>query len=280
MQTLQGINGDLFLKFYFNNGKDIVLPYSSIIHIRKDFNESDIFGESPAKSLSSLMEVINTTDQGVVKAIKNSAVVKWILKFKSVLKKDDVRQQVKDFVNEYLSIDSENGGAAASDPRYDIEQVKPESYIPNAAQMDKSVQRLYSFFNVNEDIVQSNFTEDQWNAFYESEIEPVAMQLSNEFTRKIFTKRERQQGNRIIFEASSLQYASMSTKLNLVQMVDRGAMTPNEWRKVMNLAPIEGGEKPVRRLDTAVVDDSKALKGGENDNKKEENEQSNRDKGN
>ena len=36
-------------------------------------------------------------------------------------------------------------------------------------------------------------------------------------------------------------------------MVDRGAMTPNEWRKVLNLSPIEGGNKPIRRLDTALV---------------------------
>ncbi len=37
-------------------------------------------------------------------------------------------------------------------------------------------------------------------------------------------------------------------------MVDRGAMTPNEWRETMNMAPIEGGDQPIRRLDTQVVD--------------------------
>jgi hypothetical protein len=45
----------------------------------------------------------------------------------------------------------------------------------------------------------------------------------------------------------------MATKLNLVQMVDRGALTPNEWREVMNLPPIAGGDEAIRRLDTAVV---------------------------
>ena len=45
----------------------------------------------------------------------------------------------------------------------------------------------------------------------------------------------------------------MNTKLQLVQMVDRGALTPNEWREVFNLAPIKGGDEPIRRLDTAVV---------------------------
>ncbi|WP_219710395.1 phage portal protein, partial [Clostridioides difficile] len=114
--------------------------------------------------------------------------------------------------------------------------LKAESYVPNAAQMDKAVQRLYSFFNTNEKIIQSKYTEDEWRAYYESEIEPVGLQLSNQYTEKLFTKKERSFGNKIIFEASNLQYASMSTKLNLVQMVDRGSLTPNEWRKIMNLS--------------------------------------------
>jgi hypothetical protein len=87
--------------------------------------------------------------------------------------------------------------------------------------------------------------------------EPISIQLSGEYTRKIFSRRERGFGNKIYFEASNLQCASLSTKLQLMQMVDRGAMTPNEWRETMSLAPIEGGDKPIRRLDTAVV------KGGE-----------------
>ncbi|WP_154695457.1 phage portal protein, partial [Clostridium botulinum] len=99
----------------------------------------------------------------------------------------------------------------------------------------------------------------EWNAYYESEIEPLAMQLSNEYTRKIFTRRERGFGNKIVFTANNLQYASMSTKLELRSMVDRGAMTPNEWREVLNLPPVKDGDKIVRRLDTEVVkgDDNK-----------------------
>jgi HK97 family phage portal protein len=270
VDVVEGKFGDIYLKFYFKSGKQMTVPYVDVIHLRKDFNDNDFFGESPAESLAGLMEIVNTTDQGIVKAIKNSAIIKWILKFKSVLKKEDKDAQVMDFVNNYLSIDNLNGGAAASDPRYDLEQVKPESYIPNAEQMKETVQRIYSFFNTNEKIIQSRYTEDEWNAYYESEIEPVAMQLAGEYTRKIFSRRERGHGNKIIFEASNLQYATMSTKLALVALVDRGALTPNDWRAIMGLGPIEGGDDPIRRLDTALVGESgnnKALKGGEEDGK-------------
>lgn len=266
VESIEGQYGDLFLRFTFATGKRMTIPYTDIIHLRRDFNESDLFGDAPQTTLKNLMEVINTTDQGIVKAIKNSMVIKWILKFKSVLRPEDRDIEVDKFVETFLSIDK-GKGVAASDPKYDLEQIKNESYVPNAAQMDRSIDRIYSFFNTNIKIVQSNFTEDEWNAYYESEIESLAKQLSGEYTRKIFSRKERGFGNKIIFEANSLQYASMSTKLNLVQMVDRGALTPNEWREVMNLGPVEDGDKPLRRLDTAVVGD--VQKGGENNNQGE-----------
>ena len=59
-----------------------------------------------------------------------------------------------------------------------------------------------------------------------------------------------------MFEAANLATASMATKLALKEMVDRGAMRPNEWRAVFNLAPVPGGDKLVRRLDTAEVKES------------------------
>ena len=247
-------NNELYARFRFLTGKQVVIHYDDLIHLRKDFNENDFFGEDGKKALYNIMEVINTTDQGIINAVKNSAIIKWILKFKSVLQPKDKELQVSEFVKNYLSITNE-GGAAASDPRYDLEQVKDNNFIPNAAQMKESIQRLYSYFGVNDMIVQNKYTEDDWNSFYESEIEPVIIQLSNAFTKAFFSSREKGHGNKIIFEAVNLAYASMRTKLGLVSMVDRGAMSPNEWRKIMNLPPIEGGNKPIRRLDTVPVSD-------------------------
>ena len=243
----------LWLKFTLKNGKIVTWPYSDIIHIREDFNENEVFGTPPDKALSSLMEIVTTTDQGIIKAVKNSSVVKWLLKFTSTLRPEDMEKATKDFVDNYLSIDSKVGGAAAADARYDAKQVDPKDYVPNASQTDRTVTRIYNFFHTNEKIIQAKYTEDEWISYFESEIEPIAIQLSNEFTRKIFSRRERGFGNKIVFEASNLQYASLGTKLQLVQMVDRGALTPNEWRATLNLAPIEGGDTPVRRLDTAVI---------------------------
>lgn len=257
IEALYDAQGQLYLKCTMKNGKIVTYPYVDVIHLRQDFNENDIFGDSPKEALLPLMEIVSTTDQGIVKAIKNSGIIKWLLKFNQSLRPEDLKKQTQYFTENFLSLDN-TGGAAGVDSKADAKQIEPKDYVPNAAVIDRTTQRIYSFFGTNEKIVQSKYTEDEWNAYYESEIEPFAMQATGEYSRKLFSRRERGFGNSIMFEASNLQYASMSTKLNLVQMVDRGAMTPNEWRKILGgLAPIEGGDTPIRRLDTAVV------KGGE-----------------
>ena len=252
VEAMYDRNGLLYLRFTNQNGKRVTYPYTDIIHIRQDFNDNDVFGLSPRDALLPLMDIVTTSDQGIVQAIRNGGIIRWLLKFTGSMRPEDIKKQTDEFVNQFLSI--QNGtGASGVDSKCDAQQVDPKDYVPNAAQTDRTTTRIYNFFNVNEKIIQSKYTEDEWNAYYESEIEPLAMQLSNEFTRKLFNRRERSFGNKIIFTANNLQYASMSTKLGLQAMVDRGAMTPNEWREVLNLPPVKGGDKPLRRLDTIAI---------------------------
>ena len=252
-ETKYNAQGELFLKFLYNNGKTGIFRYTDIIHLKQDYNESDIFGTSPAPALTQLMELVGTIDQGIVKAIKNSSVIRWLISFKQSMREEDIRKYVQNFVDNYLSVESTTFGAAGVDAKADVQRIEPKDYVPNAAQSEKIIDRIYSFLGTNKKIVQSDYNEDEWNAYYEAEIEPVVVQLHQTYTTALFSRRERGCGNRIVFEANNLQCASLTTKLAFVAMVDRGAMLPNEWRGTMNLAPIEGGDQPIRRLDTQVV---------------------------
>lgn len=254
VQAIYDKQGMLFLKFTMKNGKIVTYDYRDIIHLRQDFNDGDIFGDSSTKVLTALMKIVNTADQGIIKAIENSSVIKWLVKFNQSLRAEDVKKKTKEFVDDFLSVENGNGGAIGMDSKAEVTQVDPKDYVPNALQMEKTTQRIYSFLNVNEKIVQSKFTEDEWVSYYEAKLEPIILQLSNEYTRKLFTRKERMiKGDEIVFESSNLQYASLRTKLEFVQMVDRGSLLPNEWRNIFNLGPVEGGDEPIRRLDTAVV---------------------------
>lgn len=249
------VGNELYLKFYFQNGKYNTFPYSEIIHLRDDFNENEIFGESPVNALKDTMNCIKTIDQGLVKAIKNSGVVRWLLKYSTPMRAEDLKKNVKEFADNYLSVESDTFGVAGTDAKAEAQRIQPTDYVPNALFAKSEIDRIYAFYNTNENIVKSQFTEDQWIAYYEIAVEPVIQQMSAEYTRKLFTRRERGFGNSIVFESSNLTFASMNTKLSLINLVDRGIMTPNELRAILNLAPYEGGDAVIRRLDTAETGD-------------------------
>ncbi len=256
-------DGQLWMRFRLSNGKALELPYSDVIHIRDDYADHDVFGMPKAEALRALLEVINATDQSIVQAVKRSAFIRWLLKFRQQLRADDIKKFVEDFSRDYLSLENETG-ILPQDGRFEVEPLRDggQQFVPPSPLQQRAVERIYSFFRVNEAIVQAKYDENQWLAYYEAEIAPLAQQMSEEFTRKLFSRRERGFGNRIVFDATALTFASMQTKLGLVQMVDRGALTPNEWRRILNLPPIEGGDQPIRRLDTDVVSDWAERGGG------------------
>jgi len=249
----------LYLRFTYLNGKHSDFYYEEIIHIRDDFFFNDVFGDNPQATLASLMNTVTTIDQGIVNAIKNSAIIKWLLKYTSSMREEDLKVKAKEFADNYLNITSNSAvGVAAVDAKAEATQITPKEYVPNAMQIDGQTKRIYAFFNTNDKIVTSAYTEDEWISYYEANVEPIITQMSGEYTRKLFTRRERGCGNSIIFESSSLTFASMNTKLQLVQLLDRGAMTPNEVRGYFGLAPVEGGDEALLRKDTG-----KLAEGGE-----------------
>jgi len=253
-EFLEDDSRSIYVKFCFSNGDSVVLPYTEVIHLRRHYYNNDLIGEKN-DPINSVLSAIHTTNEGLAQAIKTSAHIRGILKFQGMLKPEDIKANRDRFVTEYMTMQN-TGGIAALDSKAEYVPVDIEPKMVNAAQMKELRDAVFRYFGVNEKIVMGNYTEDEWNAFYESTIEPIATQMSLEFTSKLFTDRERGFGNEIVFEANRLQYASVSTKLALVALVDRGAMTPNEWREVFNLAPIDGGDKPIRRLDTRPTDET------------------------
>lgn len=261
-------NDDLYLRFTLRNGQINEYPYTDIIHLRNDINNNDIFGDSPAEALIPLLEIVSTTDQGIVKAVKNSAVIRWLLKFRSNMRPEDITSKTQEFTNNFLDV-NRSVGVAGVDSSTDATQIKNDAFVPDSKLSDATTQRIFSFFNTNLNIVQSNYTEDQFQSWYESVVEPDALQWGAEDTRKLFSRREQGFGNKIVYSSNMLQCASISTKLGLVQFVDRGMMTSNEVRQILSLSPIEGGDSVLLRKDTGVLSEEKKESPKEEQQKKE-----------
>lgn len=256
-EAIEYMNG-LFIKFYFDGEatRDLTLAWDDLAVIRKDYYTSDIAGEDN-NAIFHRLELINVTDQGIANAIKATANLRGILKStKAMLSKEDIKKQKEQFVNDYLNL-ANDGGIASLDATQEFTPIKMDPAVTSWETQKELREDLYRYFGVNDAIITANFTEEQMEAFYDARIEPFLVALGTELTRKVFTQRELDLGNHIIYESNRITYASTRTKLSMVALVDRGALSPNEWRSMFNLAPVDGGDVPIRRLDTAAVEEVK-----------------------
>lgn len=248
LETLE-YKDETYVRFRFRNGRELTVPYSEVIHLRKFFNKDDMYGESNYSALQQSLEVIHVTNQGISNMVKSSANIRGILKFTTaMLSAKDLKQQRDDFINDYLDINN-NGGVVATDTKADYIPIQNEPKIIDAQQMELLENKIYSYFNTNRAIVTSKFTDEEWAAYYESVLEPFFIQFGLELTTKLFTKKELEHGNEIIFTTNKLQYATTEKKLAVVTaLIDRGLMSKNQGLEVFNLPPIEDGDKYIMSL--------------------------------
>jgi len=234
---------ELYCKFLFGTGFQMTVPYTSLIHLRRHYNRNDLFGEDGTRPFLPTLTLMQTINQGIINAIKSSARLRGLLKFTGVTRPEDMEAQRSKFVENYLSVNND-GGIGAIDTKADFVAMDSKPQITDAEQMKAVKESAYQYFGVNEKIIKADYSEDEWNAFYESVIEPIAIQLSLECTAKIFTSREMGHGNEIMFEANRLQYVSAKTKIAMIQQLSPlGLLTVNEGREIFNLAPVSDGDK-------------------------------------
>lgn len=252
----------VYVRFHFGDGGNVVLPYSEVVHLRRHYYSNDLLGE-PNTPVNSALKAVHTVNEGLAQAIKTSAGLRGILKYQGLLKDSDIKANRDRFITEYMTMQN-SGGVAALDGKADYVELKNTAITVNASQMKELRDTVFRYFGISEAIVKGDYTEDQWNAFYESTIEPLAVQMSLEFTAKLFTDRERGFGNEIVFEANRLQYASAKTKTTLVEkMVPMGLLTINEAREIFNLAPVDGGDKRLVSLNYVDADKQNLYQLGE-----------------
>lgn len=234
-------NDKLFLRFKFGRMKSKYVPLDECIHLTRFVGTNGLSGGS-SKPIIKTLSMKHILDEGIINAIKTTSSIKGVLKStKALLKPEDVKKMRDQFVEDFMSRNNKTG-IGGLDATTEFVPVKIEPATASDGQIKEIDNKVLSYFGLNESILQSKYTEDEWNAFYESVLEPIGLQMSLEFTNKLFTPTEKEFGNEIIFESNRLQYASNKTKIDLIRYADN-ILTINEQREVFNLAPIEGGDK-------------------------------------
>lgn len=241
---LKEVNNALYLKFNFYTGKTIAVPYTDIIHIRRNFSSHDFLGQDAYQPLQETLSNLFKARRSISNKVENSGKISGVLKIKGNVGQENWITQAKTFAKNFMSFTNDTGGIAAVDSSTDFVPITNKVESAEDSQLKYLQSEVYSYFGLTEAIVSGNYTEIEWQAFYESIIESIKIQLSQEFTAKVFTDQERKYGNLIDFNSNRLTYASTANKVSMVKELGAlGLLTTNEARELFDLPPVEDGDK-------------------------------------
>ena len=228
----------IWLEFKFGS-KERFVPLNSCVHLTNFVSKDGLRGGS-TKPLVKVLSFKHILDEGIINAIKVTSSLKGVLKSQTtILKPEDVKKMRDQFVKDFIK--DNKAGIGGLDGSMEFQPVKIEPTTASDKQIEHIDNKILKYFGINEKILTSSYSEDEWNAFYESILEPIGLQMSLEFTNKVFTPTERYFGNEIIFESNALQYASNNTKINVIRYAGN-ILTINEQREILNLSPVENGD--------------------------------------
>ena len=243
-------NGVPYLRYEFRHGEHASIELDKCGIMTKFQHRNDFFGERN-EVLKPTMELISIQNQGIEEAVKNASTFRFMAKLNNFAKPDDIKKERDRFSALNLSTESDANGFLLFPNTYsDIKQIDVKPYTVDAEQMKQIKENVFSYFGVNEEVLQNKAYGDSWDAFYEGAVEPFAIQFSDVMTRAAFSYKEQTNGNQIFASSNRLQYMSNSDKLAVsAQMADRGLMTRNEIREIWNLPPLPepyGDQLPIR----------------------------------
>lgn len=234
--------GEPWIRYTFINNDKAAERLDRVAILTRFQYKSDFFGEKN-NALDSTMELEHLNDEGIKEAVKNGATYRFMARVNNFSSTEDLKKERLRFTEANLKSEDSNGGILLFPNTYaDIKQIDQSAYTVPEAERNEIRTNVYNYFGVNEDVLQSKAFGDAWAAFYESVIEPFAIQFSETVTAAAFTETEIQHGSYVMLTANRLQYMSTTEKLNVsAQLADRGIMNRDEIREIWNMPPIPNG---------------------------------------
>lgn len=265
--------GRMYGNFTLRYTREYYVPMDDLIILRSHYMRDDILGD-PNSALKPACELLNAQNQGIINSIKNSAVIRGILKALQVIKQDDLNKAREQFVDDNLSTQN-NGGVIAIDSKFDYTPIEQRYYTIDADTMAQAKSKIFDYFQISEDFIQGK--EGAYNGVYETRIEPFAIQLTQALTYGIFTERELGFGNRVEANLARVKYQSIDQVTKMIQATNQlGIFTRNEYREMLGYGPLPaelGGDQIMIAVNNYQADDNQNDSNNEGDSDGDEEKQ-------
>ena len=240
---IEDSSGTIYTRFYFQNGENTTIPYSEVIHLKikyslNEFMGGNSMGEPDNQALLETLGLNEEMLKGIAKAMNASYAINGIVQYNTLLDKDgsmekaiqDFEQKLRKNVDGFLPMDLK----ASVIPFERKGQIIDE---PTLKFIDEKILRTWG---ISLAILTGDYTKEQYEAFYQKALEPLIIEASQAFTKKIFSRRQKAFGNRIEFYPEELVFMSIDQKLKMIELCSpTGTFFENEKRTILGLMPSE-----------------------------------------
>lgn len=240
---LEDEKGRLFIRFYFADGEPYTFPYEDIIHWRKDFTSNDFVGgdgngRPNNNALLKLLKVQDVIIQGLDKGVKAGLTIRGVLKINTMMDDEEQKREREKFESKIMDMQA---GILPIDLKSDYTPISIDPKLIDKDTIEFIDKRVLANYGVSIKIFNGDFTEEEYQAFYEKTLEPMIISLGRSFS-KLFTQRELEVGNEIIFYNQGLMFMNTKNKIAAVDILSRiGTLTDNQILAVFGYPPFEGG---------------------------------------
>lgn len=265
VELVEDKNKKLWIRYTFANGQRGAIEFSKCAYMVKHQYENDFFG-SNNRVLRPTLDLISVEEQAVKEAVTNSTTIRFIAQANNFVSPEDLALERQRFTEYNLKGDSTEMLLFPYQYK-DIKQVDVKPYTLDSEMVEKVKDNVFDYFGTNEDIIQGKASNDKLDAYFNAQIEPFAIGMSEALSKMIYTDLERSYDNHVYVASNRLQYMTVSEKVNMAQQLsDRGILTINEIRELFNYDPIPNGDVAVIRGEYYTVNEKVGENNGTQEN--------------
>lgn len=241
VEFIEDESNRLYVKMRFENNFETTIPYSDLIHIKYNYsiNEymgGDVSGQPDHKPVLDTLQLNQTLLEGVAKAMKASYAVNGVVKYNTMLDDGKTEAAMQELETKLRNSES---GFLPLDLKSEFTPLERSTQLVDETTLKFIDEKILRNWGVPLSILTGDYTKEQYAAFYQKTLEPLIISISQAFTKKLFTRRERAFGNEIRLYPKDLIFMTVDQTLEMVNMLSNtGSIYENEKRVAFGLQPL------------------------------------------
>ena len=233
--------GRLFVKFWSRNGTNTTVAYKDVVHVRHSFSVSEYmggneWGQPDNKAILETVKLNYALLKGIAKAMNASYAVNGVVKYNTMMDDGKTEAAIKELEKHLQNNES---GLLPLDIKAEYTHLPRDLKVVDEATLKFVDEKILRNFGVPLDILRGDYSQETYNAFYQKSLEPIIIAMSQAFTKKLFTEREKDFGNEIKFYPKDLIFMTVQQTLEMINILSpTGGLTENEKRAALGLRPL------------------------------------------